>query len=109
MTAGRTRNHRLPRAGRPGYREAMRPSSLLAAVAAALALAACGADRSCKNACDKLSTCGFSTSGLSCDAKCGGSDGNCAECVNDNSCAEILLRCGGNGAGVCADWNYASN
>jgi len=87
----------------------MRLSKPLAVLAAALALAACGADRSCKNACDKLSTCGFSTSGLSCDAKCGGPDADCAECVNDNSCAEILLRCGGNGVGVCADWSYAPN
>ncbi len=84
----------------------MRLSKLLAVLAAALALAACGADRSCKNACDKLSTCGFSTSGLSCDAKCGGTDADCAECVNDHSCGELLVRCGGNGAGVCASWSF---
>jgi len=84
----------------------MHLAELLAVLAAALVLAGCGADRSCKNACDKLSACGFSTSGLSCDAKCGGTDADCAECVNDHSCAELLVRCGGNGMGVCADWTF---
>ncbi|HET6924048.1 MAG TPA: hypothetical protein VFI16_12955 [Anaeromyxobacteraceae bacterium] len=84
----------------------MRLSGFLAVLGAALALAACGADRSCKNACDRLSSCGFSTSGLSCDSKCGGADADCAECVNDHSCAELVVRCGGNGVGVCADWNF---
>ena len=78
----------------------------LTLLVALLALSACGADRSCKNACDKLDSCGFSTSGLSCDAKCGGADADGAECVNDRSCGELVPRCGGNGVGVCASWNF---
>ncbi len=83
----------------------MRIPGFLAALAAALTLSACGSDRSCKNACDRLSSCGFSTSGLSCSASCGGADASFAECINDHSCGEILPRCGGNGFGVCAGWS----
>lgn len=84
-------------------------AKLLAVLVAALALAACGGYDSCKNACDKLNACGLGTSGVSCDANCGGADAACAECVNDYSCAEIILKCGGNGVGVCASWNFAPN
>lgn len=60
-----------------------------------LGLAACGGDKSCKNACDKLSGCGLKSSGLSCDASCGSPDDSCAVCVNATACADIS-------AGKCA-------
>ena len=59
------------------------------AVLLGLGLAACGGDKSCKNACDKLSSCGLKSSGLSCDATCGSPDDACAVCVNATACADI--------------------
>ena len=48
----------------------------------------CGDDsNNCKSACDKLSSCGLKSSGLSCDTSC--TQGGCANCVNDKSCDDI--------------------
>jgi hypothetical protein len=54
---------------------------------ALLALAACGGDEDCKNACDIISSCGLKSSGLSCDSTC--DQGGCAACVSDTECADI--------------------
>lgn len=59
-------------------------------LAIALSLSACGASKSCKDACDKVNTCGLKSSGLSCDASCAAPADGCAVCVNDTSCADIL-------------------
>ena len=53
----------------------------------------CGDETSCKGACDKLSSCGLKSAGLSCDEGC--DQGGRAGCVGDSSCEEI-------GAGECA-------
>jgi len=70
----------------------MRILSILVALllALALALAGCGGNESCKNACDKLSSCGLKSSGLSCDEDC--AQGGCAECVDDKSCGDIAAN-----------------
>lgn len=63
-------------------------ASLCLALALAFGAAACGDDDAdCKSACDKLSTCGLKSSGLSCDTNC--AQGDCAGCVVDTSCADI--------------------
>ena len=70
---------------------------ILASLCLALALgaAACGDDDTdCKSACDKLTSCGLKSSGLSCDTNC--EQGGCAACVVDTSCADIE-------AGSCAE------
>jgi hypothetical protein len=64
----------------------MRTYGLLAAVML-LAVAGCGGNDDCKNACDKVDSCGLKTSGLSCDSSC--DQGGCAACVDDTSCADI--------------------
>ena len=62
--------------------------ALALATAVSLAAAACGGGSTdCKNACDKLSSCGLKSSGLSCDSNC--TQGDCAACVDATSCAEI--------------------
>jgi hypothetical protein len=51
-------------------------------------VAACGGGSpDCKNACDKVSSCGLKSSGLSCDSSCAQSD--CAACVDAPSCADL--------------------
>ena len=55
-----------------------------------ISLAGCG-DKSCKNACDKLSSCGLKSSGFSCDASCASPEDDCAVCLNDNACSDIAV------------------
>ena len=64
-------------------------------LALGVALAGCGSGASCKDACDKLQSCGLNSSGLSCDASCGSPDDTCAQCLNGTACADI-------GSGKCA-------
>lgn len=68
----------------------MRP--LFVAVSLILSLAGCG-HPNCKNMCDKLKSCGFSSSGVSCDEKCSDTDAKCADCVNANACADLPSKC----------------
>jgi hypothetical protein len=63
-----------------------------------LCVAGCG-NSNCKSACDKLSSCGLKSSGLSCDSSCGTQD-VCARCVNDNDCGSIAKNCAGDCPGV---------
>jgi hypothetical protein len=61
----------------------------LAALVAVLPLGACGDDDpppSGKNACDKLKTCGISSSGVSCDTE---KLTTCSSCILDRTCGEI--------------------
>ncbi len=53
-----------------------------------LGLSACG-DKSCKNACDKLTSCGLKSSGFSCDASCASPEDTCAVCLNATACGDI--------------------
>jgi hypothetical protein len=64
-------------------------------VAALLLATSCGGNKSCKDGCDKLSSCNLNSSGFSCDNSCGAPDDTCAVCVNDKACDEII-------AGKCA-------
>ena len=66
----------------------MRILAIIAALLLALTAAGCGGSDDCKNACDKLSSCGFKSSGLSCDSDC--DQGDCAACVDDNTCDDIF-------------------
>jgi hypothetical protein len=63
-----------------------------------LLLAACGGSSSCKNACDKLSSCGFKSSGLECSSSC--NQDACARCINDNDCGNIVAQCAADCPGV---------
>jgi hypothetical protein len=79
----------------------MRPTSISALAAAALlALAACGNNENCKDACDKLVACGLTSSSFSCDDNCPEPNANCAACINDEACADILAVCGTAGTGL---------
>ena len=68
------------------------PPSFITLLALSLSLVACG-HPSCKSACEKLKSCGFSTSGLSCDDTCSSTDGDCATCVVDNACGDLSGKC----------------
>jgi len=76
-------------------RQMLRLSRLLLVLVLGLGLGACGGDKSCKNACDKLSSCGLKSSGFSCDATCASPEDACAVCVNAQVCSDIA-------AGKCA-------
>jgi hypothetical protein len=52
-----------------------------------LSVTACSSDSNQKNACEKLSACKISSSGLSCDNDKASA---CAECINDANCDDIL-------------------
>ncbi|MFP2912080.1 hypothetical protein ACLESD_45075 [Pyxidicoccus sp. 3LFB2] len=68
---------------------------VLCAVVVSLGLVASGcSDTSCKDACDRLSECGFSSSGLSCSDSCEDLDRECAACINDDwECDELQAGC----------------
>ena len=76
-----------------------------------LSVIACGDDdddgngrtaaQSCKNGCNKLDSCGLSSSGFSCDDFC--PEGGCAECLNTRSCDDIT---GGQCATACPNASF---
>jgi hypothetical protein len=53
-----------------------------------LALGGC-ADADCKEGCDKLTSCGLRSSGVSCSASCTDAERSCAQCLVDATCEEI--------------------
>lgn len=66
----------------------MKLFTLIVTLLLALAFTGCGGSDDCKDACTKLSGCGFKSSGLSCDSDC--DQGDCAACIDDKSCDEIF-------------------
>lgn len=64
-----------------------------------VALTGCS-NTSCKDGCDQLDTCGYKSSGFSCDDKCQAPLDKCAACINDTKCADIPTKCAEDCAGV---------
>ena len=55
---------------------------------------------SCKDGCTKLTSCGYKSSGFSCDESCTDEQGTCAACINDTECTNIPTECASECPGV---------
>jgi hypothetical protein len=67
---------------------------------AALTLAACGDNRSCKDACAKLDSCSLADSSFTCSDSCISPAATCAACINGTACSDILSKCGAAGSNL---------
>jgi len=66
-----------------------------------MAVAGCGSNKSCKDACDKLQSCSLNSSNFSCDASCTAPDSDCASCLNSHACSDITSgKCNSSCSGI---------